>query len=64
MQFKDSVVVFDFKYAVKSSEVEAKKEEGVAQLQDREYTKGYDTEGRKVISAVLVADDEKRQVIL
>ena len=64
VQFKDSVVVFEFKYAAKSSEVEAKKAEGVAQLQGREYTKGYGADGHKVISAVLVADDEKRQVIL
>ena len=63
VQFKDVVVVFEFKYAAKSSEVDAKKAEGAAQLQDREYTKGYDAEGCKVISAVLVVDDEKRQVI-
>lgn len=40
--FKDLVVVLEFKFAKKSSEVERLKTEGEAQLQDREYTKGYE----------------------
>ena len=60
---KDLVVVLEFKFAAKSSDVEKMKAEGAAQLQDREYTKGYEVEGRRIISAVLVADDELRRVM-
>ncbi len=56
--FKDLVVVLEFKFAKKSSEVNRLKAKGATQLQDREYTKGYELEGRRIISAVLVADDE------
>ena len=37
---------------------------GAKQLQERGYAKGYYDNGRKVVSAVLVADDELRKVIL
>ena len=63
IQFKNLMVVLEFKFAAKSSDVRRLKAEGTAQLQDREYTKGYDAEGRKIISAVIVADDEHRQVV-
>ena len=59
VQFQDLIVVLEFKFAAKSSEVEKMREEGQAQLQDREYTKSY----QNVITAVLVADDQKRQIM-
>lgn len=62
--FEDLVVVLEFKYAGKSSEVGRLKAEGTVQLQDREYTKGYDADGRRIVSEVLVADDEQRQIVL
>ena len=40
------------------------KTEGLSQIKDREYAKSYDTEGRKVVTAVLVADDQERKIIL
>ena len=55
--------MLEFKFAKTSSEVEKIRAEGTAQLQDREYTKGYELEGRRIISAVLVADDELRHVM-
>ena len=61
--FKDIVVVLEFKFAKSSSDVARLKAEGVEQLQDREYTKGYELDGRRIISAVLVADDERRRVV-
>lgn len=38
------------------------KTEGLKQLKDREYSKSYNTEGRKVVKAVLVADDQDRSI--
>ena len=32
-------------------------------MNDREYAKSYASDGRKVITSVLVADDEKRQIV-
>lgn len=64
IQFNSLVVVLEFKFAINSSEMEEKKRQGFEQMQDRGYAKGYDGEGRKIVSAVLVADDEQRQIIL
>ncbi|MBQ7193123.1 MAG: AAA family ATPase [Synergistaceae bacterium] len=64
INFQSIVVVLEFKFAKDSSEVEGKKLEGLEQLQDRGYADGYGAEGRKVVSAVFVADDEHRKVIL
>ena len=58
------LVILEFKFAGKSSEVEEKRAEGKRQVQDRGYEKGYIDGKRKIVSAVLVADDEKRQVVL
>ena len=35
---------------------------GLEQVQNREYAKGYESAGRKTVTAVLVADDEKRRL--
>ena len=64
LQFQDLFVVLEFKFAEKSSEVEKKKAEGEKQLQDREYYKNYDVEDRKVVTAVIVANDEKHKVVI
>ena len=63
LQFQNLVIVLKFKFAKDSSEVEEKKREGLEQLQERGYAKGYDAEGRKVISAVFVADNVNRQIV-
>ena len=61
IQIKDLIIVLEFKYAAKSSEVNAKLLEGVEQIKEREYAKSY--AGRKVLTAVFAADDEKRQAV-
>ena len=61
IQFNNLIVVLEFKFAAKN--VEKMKAEGLEQLKDREYSKTYDTEGRKVVTAVLVADDQERKII-
>lgn len=62
IQFRDLIILLEFKYAAKSGDVERLKAEGKAQLQDRQYTKGY--EEYRVVLAVFVADDEKRAIVL
>ena len=64
IQFNNLVVVLEFKFAQKSSQVEDKMKEGILQVESREYAKSYASEGRRVITAVLVADDEKRQIVI
>ncbi len=64
INFNNLLVVLEFKFASKTSEVDKMKTEGLNQIKDREYSKSYDTEGRKVVTAVLVADDQERKIIL
>ena len=64
LQFNNLAVVLEFKFAQNSSDVENMKRKGIEQMQDRNYVKGYDDEGRKIISAVLVADNDKREVVV
>ena len=64
INFQSSVVVLEFKFAEHSAEVEEKKLEGLEQLQKRGYANAYDAEERKIVSAVLVAYDEQRKIIL
>ena len=62
--FKNKVVVLEFKLAKNSSEVEKKRKEGEEQIKSRDYSSAYKGSNLKVINLVLVADDEKRQIIL
>lgn len=63
IQFSDLIVVLEFKFADKSSLLEKMRFEGMQQIHDRDYAKSYASDGRKVITAVFVANDEKRQII-
>ena len=72
--FKNKVVVIEFKLAINSSEVDKKRREGLEQILSRDYSSAYlntssfinegEKKQKKVINLVLVADDEKRQLIL
>ncbi|MBQ7528502.1 AAA family ATPase [bacterium] len=62
IKFPQVSIILEFKFAKKSSEVEQKIAEGKQQLQERDYAKGYGVEGCEVVSAVVVADDERHQV--
>ncbi len=64
IQFERQIVVLEFKFAEKSSDVDKKKDEGLKQLNEKGYAKSYDSEGRMVITAVVVADDENREVLV
>ena len=61
IQLRDLIIVLEFKYAAKSSEVKVKLSEGAEQIKEREYAKSYAE--RKVLTAVFTADDEKRQAV-
>ena len=64
IQFENQTIVLEFKFAEKSSETKKKKQEGLSQMSGREYAAAYCAEGRKIIAAVLIADDETRSVTL
>lgn len=63
VQFERQIVVLEFKFAETSSDIDKKKMEGLEQIQEKGYAESYDSEGRKVISAAVVADDENRKVM-
>ena len=60
LQFSDLIVVLEFKFTQKSSHVERMMSED---MNDREYAKSYALDGCKVITSVLVANDEERQIV-
>ena len=63
IQFKDKVIILEFKFAEKEIDIDRKSTEGEKQVQEKMYTEAYATEGRNVLYAVLVANDETRQVV-
>lgn len=63
LQFNNLTIVLEFKFAQKSSQVEKMRAEGIQQMNNREYAKSYASAGQKVVTAILVADDEKRQIV-
>ena len=64
IQFKELIVVLEFKFAKSSSDVEDMKRKGLEQIYERGYSDSYDSEGRRIVLAVLVADDEERQIVI
>ena len=59
--FDDKIIIIEFKFANTSKEVDKKRAEGQEQVQ--RYSESYKNEGKKIITVVLVADNEKRQVV-
>ena len=62
--FKNKIVVIEFKFAKTSSEIDEKRKEGQEQIKSRDYASPYEGIGKKIITAVFVADDEQRQIVL
>ena len=60
--FDDKIIIIEFKFANNSKEVDKKRVEGQEQV--KRYAESYKNEGKKIITVVLVADNEKRQVII
>ena len=63
IQFKNLTVVLEFKLSKTSAGVEQMKRLGAQQIRERGYADGYSGDGREIITVVLVADAEKREVI-
>ena len=59
--FDDKIIIIEFKFANTSKEVDKKRAEGQEQV--KRYAESYKNEGKKIITVVLVADNEKRQVV-
>ncbi len=60
--FDDKIIIIEFKFANNLKEVDKKRAEAQEQL--KRYAESYKNEGKKVITAVFVADNEKRQIVL
>ena len=60
--FDDKIIIIEFKFANTSKEVDKKRAEGQEQV--KRYAESYKNEGKKIITVVLVADNEKRQVVI
>ena len=67
--FDDKTIIIEFKLAPTSKDVKAKKKEGEEQI--KKYISAYiDTSSlmnereKKIITAVFVADDKKRQIVV
>ena len=61
--FEDKIIVIEFKFTKESKDVIPKKKEGEEQIKNRDYASAYESTNKKIITAVFVADDEKRQII-
>ena len=59
--FDEKIIIIEFKFAHNSKEVDQKRAEGQEQV--KRYAESYKNEGKKIITAVLVADNEKRQIV-
>ena len=60
--FDDKIIIIEFKLAPTSKDVPAKKKEGEEQI--KKYLPAYANQNKQIITAVFVANDEKRQIIL
>lgn len=63
-RFPESDIVLEFKYAERTSEVERKRAERERQIQERNYAKPYEGGCRRITTAVIVVDGEKREAVL
>ena len=60
--FDDKIIIIEFKLAPTSKDVPAKKKEGEEQI--KKYLPAYENQNKQIMTAVFVANDEKRQIIL
>ncbi|MBR0518409.1 PD-(D/E)XK nuclease domain-containing protein, partial [bacterium] len=60
--FDDYIIILEFKFAENGEKVNKKKAEGQEQV--KRYAESYANFNKQLITAVFVADDEKRQIVL
>ncbi|MBQ7528612.1 AAA family ATPase [bacterium] len=63
IQLPKLIIVLEFKFAKQSTEIERKRIEGNSQILERDYAKSYEDKNYKIITAVIIADDENHQVV-
>ena len=59
--FIKKIIIIEFKFAKTSADVEKMKKQGEEQV--AKYAETYANTNKKIITAVFVADDKKRQVV-
>ena len=62
IQFDDKIIIIEFKFAKTSADVEKMKKQGEEQV--AKYAETYANSNKKIITAVFVADDEQRQIVM
>ena len=62
IQFDNHIIIIEFKFAKASAEIAKIQKQGKEQV--AKYAETYKNQNKQIITAVFVADDEKRQVIL
>ena len=60
--FDDKIIIIEFKFAKTSAKVVKMQKQGKEQV--AKYAETYANTNKKIITAVFVADDEKRQIIM
>ena len=61
--FKEKIIVLEFKFAKNSRGISYQRKKGKEQIESRDYASTYKST-KKVITAVFIANDEKRQVVI
>ena len=62
IQFDNHIIIIEFKFAKASAEIVKIQKQGKEQV--AKYAETYKNQNKQIITAVFVADDEKRQVVL
>ena len=60
--YDDCIIILEFKFAENEKEVDKKRAEGQDQV--KRYADSYANFKKKIITAVFVADDKKRQIVM
>ena len=61
--FDDKIIIIEFKFAKTSRRVSYQRKKGKEQIESRDYASAYKST-KKVITAVFVANDEKKQIVM
>ena len=61
--FKNKIIVIEFKFAKNSRGISYQRKKGKEQIESRDYASTYKAT-KKVITAVFIANDDKKQVSL
>ncbi|MBR1671473.1 MAG: AAA family ATPase [Fretibacterium sp.] len=64
VSFPGQAIILEFKYARTSGALDNRRAEGERQIEEKNYARPYDAEGRRVTGAVIVIDGEKRAAVL